>query len=333
VSARRLIVAVVAGAIAAALLTGTVAWTMLTQPGPPLAAPVTVSVPEGVRFADLARDLVARDLLRHPWPLVAWARLSRQDRRVHWGEFLFTRPLTPLDLLARLTGPPDPLHAITIPEGLTVRQVVSLLAAAGFGSEESFLCLLDDPRFLAAEDLPPSGAEGYLFPDTYAFPLATPQERILRTMIRRFRKVFTPAMELRALDLGLDAEQAVTLASLVEEETGRAEERPLVAAVFLNRLRRGMPLQSDPTVLYDRDGTDRAITRADLARPTPHNTYVIPGLPPTPIANPGRAALEAAVHPADVPFLYFVARGDGSHEFTSDLAAHHAATARARRAR
>jgi UPF0755 protein len=333
VSVRRVVVAAIACAIVGVVVGGAAVWATLTTPGPPLATPVTISVPEGVRFTDLTRELVARDLLRHRWPLVVWARLSREDRRVHWGDFLFTRPLTPLELLARLTGPPDPLHAITIPEGLTVRQVVALLAAAGFGSEDSFFCLLDDPRFLASEDLPPAGAEGYLFPDTYAFPLAMPPERILRTMIHRFREVFTPAMELRALDLGLDVQQAVTLASLVEEETARPEERPLVAAVFLNRLRRGMPLQSDPTVLYGRDGTDRVITRADLARPTAHNTYVHAGLPPTPIANPGRASLEAAVQPADVPYLYFVARGDGSHEFTEDLAAHHAATARALAAR
>lgn len=128
--------------------------------------------------------------------------------------------------------------------------------------------------------------------------------------------------------LGLTEHQAVTLASLVEEETARPEERRLVAAVFLNRLRRGMPLQSDPTVLYGREGSDRTITRADLHRPTPYNTYTIPGLPPAPISNPGRAALEAAVDPAPVDYLYFVARGDGSHEFTSSLAAHNAAVAR-----
>jgi UPF0755 protein len=259
---------------------------------------------------------------------VIWARLTRQDRAVHWGEYLVTTPLTPLELLARVTGPPDPLHQVLLPEGRTLREVVSILAAAGFGSEESFLCLLTDPEFLASEDLPPAGAEGYLFPDTYNFPLATPQERILRTMTRRYHEVFGPELAMRAMALGLTEHQAVTLASLVEEETARPEERRLVAAVFLNRLRRGMPLQSDPTVLYGREGSDRTITRADLHRPTPYNTYTIPGLPPAPISNPGRAALEAAVDPAPVDYLYFVARGDGSHEFTSTLAAHNAAVAR-----
>jgi UPF0755 protein len=305
----------------------------LRAPGPPRTTPVVVTVDEGERFGEVAEDLRRQGVLRHPLPLVLWARLTRQDRAVHWGEYLITTPLSPLELLARLSGPPDPVHPITIPEGFSMRQVVQLLASSGFGSEESFTCLLQDPLFLAAEDLPPEGAEGYLFPDTYAFPLATPQERILRAMVRRFHEVFTPPLVLRAAALGLTEQQAVTLASIVEAEAARPEERRLIAAVFLNRLRRGMPLQSDPTVLYGRTDGDRTITRADLARPTPYNTYTIGGLPPAPIANPGRASLEAAVDPAPVDYLYFVARGDGSHEFSTTLAAHNAAVARYQRHR
>ncbi|MFN8544183.1 MAG: endolytic transglycosylase MltG [Candidatus Binatia bacterium] len=322
---------IAAGLVAGAAFGTGVLWTILTQAGPPLDAPVTITVTEGRRFADVARELADTGLLRHPLPLVAWARLTGHDRGVHWGEYLITTPLSPLELLARLSGPPDPLHMVTIPEGLTVREIVALLAQAGFGTEESFQCLLDDPSFLASEELPAEGAEGYLFPDTYAFPLATPQDRILRAMLRRFREVFAPDLALRAHRIGLGEHRAVTLASLVEEEAKRPEERRLVAAVFLNRLHRGMPLQSDPTVLYGRDGGGRAITRADLHRPTPYNTYVIPGLPPTPIACPGRAALEAAVDPAPVDYLYFVARGDGSHEFSTTLAQHNAAVARYQR--
>ena len=188
--------------------------------------------------------------------------------------------------------------------------------------------MLDDPQFLAAEGLPATGVEGYLFPDTYAFPLAMPTDRLVRAMLQRFRDVTGPTFVRRAADLGIDVHAAVTLASLVEEEAQRPDERRLVAAVFHNRLRRGMPLQSDPTVLYGRQDSNRSITRADLRRPTPYNTYVIAGLPPGPITNPGRAALEAAVDPAPVGYLYFVARGDGSHQFSTTLAEHHAAVAR-----
>ncbi len=321
----------VAGALLAAAGIAVAMALLLRAPGPPRPTPVTVAFGEGERFADVAEDLRRQGVLRHPLPLVVWARLTRQDRAVHWGEYLITTPLSPLELLARLTGPPDPVHQLTVPEGFTVRQVVQLLAASGFGAEESFLCLLEDPGFLASEDLPPAGAEGYLFPDTYPFPLATPQERILRTMVKRFREVFGPPLALRAARLGLSEEQAVTLASLVEEEAKRPEERRLIAAVFLNRLHRGMLLQSDPTVLYGRTDDNRTITRADLARPTPYNTYTTSGLPPTPIANPGKESLEAAVDPAPVDYLYFVARGDGSHEFSATLTAHNAAVARYQR--
>lgn len=304
----------------------------LNRPGPPVSRPLVVSVAEGQRFADVARELAALGVLRRSLPLIAWARVTGRDRQIRAGEFLLTTPLSPLDLLARVTSRPDPLHQLTVPEGLAVREVIALLSAAGFGSEESFTCLLDDPAFLAAEDLPPEGAEGYLFPDTYDFPLATPPDRILRAMLRRFRAVFTPELAAKAAALGLSAHQAVTLASLVEEEASRPDERRLVSGVFVNRLKRGMPLQSDPTVLYGRDGGDRTITRADLRRATPYNTYAIPGLPPTPIVNPGRAALEAAVDPASVEYLYFVSRGDGSHHFSVTLAEHNAAVARLRRA-
>src|SRR6266568_4958184 len=147
-----------AGAVLAAAAAVVAFVLVLRAPGPPRPAPVTVTLDEGERFAEVAEDLRRQGVLRHPLPLVVWARLTRQDRAVHWGEYLITTPLSPLELLARVTGPPDPLHQLTVPEGLTVRQVVQLLAASGFGAEESFLCLLEDASFLASEDLPPAGA-------------------------------------------------------------------------------------------------------------------------------------------------------------------------------
>ena len=326
---RVLIVAVVLAALVAGA--AGVCLLLLDQRGPALAEPVTIAIHEGERFPDVARELANQGILRCPRLFMVWARLTHQDRNIRWGEFRLTQPLSPRELLARITGPPDALHSVTIPEGLTVHDVLLHLQAAGLGSVETFHTLLDDPAFLAAEGLPPEGPEGYLFPDTYAFPADTPPDRVLRTMVRRFREVFTPEMQLRAERAGLTPAEAVTLASLVEEETAVPDERPLVAAVFVNRLRKGMPLQADPTVLYGRTDGDRRIRRSDLARPTSHNTYTMRGLPPTPIANPGRAALEAACSPADVPYLYFVARGDGSHEFNVEPAKHNEAVARLRR--
>jgi len=316
-----------AALLSAAALAATVAHE-LRRPGPVLDAPVTITVTKGDRLADVARELKAQKLLRFVLPLLVWARLTRQDRNIHYGEYLISTRQTPLELLARLTGRPDPPRPLTVPEGLSVREVVHLLAGAGFGSEESFHCLLDDPEFLDAVSLPASGPEGYLFPDTYLFAREESPELILKTMVERFHEVSGAGFARRAAELGLSEHQAVTLASLVEEETAVPDERRLVAAVFVNRLRKGMPLQSDPTVLYGRVDGDRRIRKKDLQRRTSHNTYTMVGLPPTPIANPGRAALEAAVDPAPVDYLYFVARGDGSHQFSNTLAAHNAAVAK-----
>ena len=320
----RLVLAVVfSGAALAAA-----AFFELRRPGPVLDAPVTISVTKGDRLAEVAEDLTERRILRFALPLVVWARVTGQDRGIHYGEYSISTRQTPLELLRRLTGKPDPPHPVTVPEGLSVREVVALLASAGFGSEESFHCLLDDPAFLDAESLPAAGPEGYLFPDTYEFPPEESQATILTTMIHRFQEVSGAEFARRAANLGLTEHEAVTLASLVEEETAAPDERRLVAAVFVNRLRRGMPLQSDPTVLYGREDEDRRITRKDLRRHTSYNTYTMTGLPPTPIANPGRAALDAAVDPAPVDYLYFVARGDGTHQFSATLAAHNAAVAK-----
>jgi len=304
---------------------------LLFLPGPKQSGTTTISVAGGARFRDVAEQLRAARLVRHPLPLVLWARLTGQDRRVGWGEYTLHSPIRPVDALARLAGLPDPVHRVTIPEGLTVRETVALLVANGLGSEDSFRCVLEDPRFLFEMALPPEGAEGYLFPDTYTFPRTMSAERILRVLIHRFGEHFDASLAARARGLGRTVQQTVTLASLIEEETQLDEERRLVSAVFHNRLRRGMRLQSDPTVLYGRTDDDRRITRRDLRTATPHNTYVIAGLPPTPIANPGRASLLAALDPAPVDFLYFVARGDGSHVFSPTLAAHSAAVSRHQR--
>lgn len=318
---------VTAAAAVAVAVGGLVMW-LLVMPGRLRSGPVVVTVRSGESFRATARRMAEAGLVRYPRLLAAWASATGKDREVKWGEFLFTGPVSPIAALDRLTRPPDPLHEVTIPEGLSVRQTVHLLAAHGFGTAESLLCHLRDPAFLAALDLPATGAEGYLFPDTYAFPLLTPQKFILRRMVERFRQVFTPEMAARAADQGLRVREAVILASIIEKETARADERRLVSAVFHNRLRLGMPLQSDPTVIYALPGLDGALTRKDLATPSPFNTYTNRGLPPAPIANPGRAALEAAVNPAPVDYLYFVARGDGTHQFSVTLAEHIRAVAR-----
>jgi UPF0755 protein len=306
---------------------------LLVLPGPPYMGPVVLRVAEGEGFAQVASELATLGVIRSALVLRLWARVTGRDREVAWGDYLLQPPVTPLAVIDRLTRPPDPIGRVTIPEGLTVDETVALLVAHGHGSREVYDTLLRDPRFLVRERLPLPGGEGYLFPDTYVLPSTMSPERVLHEMIVRFRRELTPELIARGRAHDLNPHQVVTLASLIEEETTVADEQRLVSAVFHNRLRLGMRLQSDPTVLYGRASEEREISRSDLERPTPHNTYVIAGLPPTPIANPGKGALEAAVDPAATDALYFVARGDGSHEFTSNLDAHNAAVRRFRRDR
>jgi UPF0755 protein len=190
--------------------------------------------------------------------------------------------------------------------------------------------VIEDARLLQAYGLPATGVEGYLFPDTYAFEWAMTPDAVVRAMLDRFREQSADLAE-RRMAAGLTEGEMVTLASVIEKETGRAEERALISGVFHNRLRDGMLLQSDPTVLYALGTPGGRLTRADLAHPSPYNTYVHPGLPLGPIANPGRAALEAAIEPLSTDALYFVSRNDGSHEFSRSLDEHNRAVRRFQR--
>lgn len=289
------------------------------------AAPVLVVIPAGASFRQVAERLRWAGVVDRPALLRAWARLAGSDRGVRSGEFLFDRALTPLEVLDKLHGTETFPRRVTIPEGLTARQVREALERAGLGGRDVFECVMRSPRLLADFDLPATGVEGYLFPDTYEFEPGASPETVVRRMLGRFREVADGLAE-RRRQAGLSEEEMVTLASVVEKETGAAAERPLVAGVFHNRLRLGMKLQSDPTIVYGRDGDwSRPITRSDLAAPHPYNTYAHAGLPPGPIANPGREALTAVLEPDQTTALYFVSRNDGTHVFSSNLRDHNEA--------
>lgn len=303
-------------------------YTSLSTPGPPLSHPITIFVQKGSSLQMIAHNLHAEGLLANTRLFTLWAWLSGRDRGMKTGEYLFTSPLSPLALLDRLEQGRIFRRAVTIPEGLTLAQIAVLLEKEGLGTTESFLCLNTDPEFLVRWGLPTNSLEGYLYPATYQFSLSASAEEILGTMIARFYAAMDVDMYRRARELDLSLHELVTLASLVEKETGAAGERPLVAAVFHNRLRKGIRLQCDPTVIYGIKDFDGTITRQHLRTPNPYNTYVIGGLPVGPIANPGLAALRAALYPARSDYLYFVARGDGTHQFSTSLAAHNRAVRR-----
>jgi len=214
---------------------------------------------------------------------------------------------------------------ITFPEGLTVAEMAKVFETQKFGSAAAFIEAAGDPSPIKQLDPEARDLEGYLFPETYPLPRNTPASRLIRQMTDRFEQVMTPALRQAVEAKGLSVRQAVTLASIVEKEASRQDERPLVAAVYANRLRIGMPLQADPTVIFAllRSGKYNGnLRRDDLGLDSPYNTYRYPGLPPGPIASPGRAAIEAAVNPAAVDYLYFVSRNDGSHEFARTLDEH-----------
>jgi UPF0755 protein len=299
------------------------AWRALHTPVPPSARGAVVVVPQGETFRAVVERLSSAGVLRHPVLLTAWARLHGLDRSVRSGEYRFTEALSPVQVLDLLQSNVDTNRLVTIPEGLTAEQIAALLEDQGYGGRDVFRCAMQDLRLLQEFALPASGVEGYLFPDTYAFEWGTAPSNIVRAMLTRFRQE-SAALAPRRATTGLTEGEMVTLASVIEKETGHADERRLISGVFRNRLRLGMPLQSDPTVVYGRDSR-RRITRADLEDPSPYNTYIHRGLPPGPIANPGRAALEAAIDPAPTAALYFVSRNDGSHEFSQSLDAHNRA--------
>jgi len=196
------------------------------------------------------------------------------------------------------------------------------------GESDAFLSKVMDPGFAAAKGIAGRSLEGYLFPDTYFFPRNTEIERIIQTLLDRFNAVYSPEWTDRSRRVGLTRHEVVTLASIIEKETGVAEERARISSVFHNRLKKGMRLQSDPTVIYGIKNFNGNITREHLNTPTPYNTYQIGGLPPGPIASPGRAALWAVLFPEETDFLYFVARGDGTHQFSKSLAEHNQAVRR-----
>ena len=256
------------------------------------------------------------EIVRSPFYFYLYARGFGYDRRIQAGEYLLSGIMTPKQILEIMAGGKTFLHKITIPEGYALKEIAAVFAGAGLVSESQLLRAARDPHLCHGWKIEADTAEGYLFPDTYYFPRGVSTDKILSTMIQRFWQVFTPEMAQQAEKAGLSIHQAVTLASIIEKETGSDSERPIVSSVFHNRLKRRMRLESDPTVIYGLDHFDGNITRRNLTTPTPYNTYTRQGLPPGPISSPGAKSLLAAVYPAQSEFLFFVSRQDKTHQFS-----------------
>ena len=286
-----------------------------------------VEIPSGTSPRQVVRLLARAGVLADDEQAWRWLHYLKKDPRpLKAGEYAFSGPLAPDDVLERIFRGEVQLHRFTVPEGLRLEEIAEIIGRSGLAEEPAVLALARDPAVAKALGVPFDSLEGYLFPDTYAFPKSATARQIVETMVHRFRAAWDEAAKRRHTELALTEGELVTLASIVEKETGQVDERPRIACVFHNRLARGMKLQTDPTVMYatfKRTGRwSRNITRADLNSPHPYNTYVVAGLPPGPIASPGGAALQAALAPMECKDLYFVSRNDGTHVFCPDLVCH-----------
>lgn len=330
-----LVLAIVAAAGAAAFL----GWRELsTFRETPFGSPdeKVVEVPAGASARGVARMLaragVLSDARTAEW-YVRWrALVDRRARPFKAGEYGFAGPLTPDEVLDRIHRGEVKLYRFTVPEGLRMDEIAEIVARSGLASAASFLAVARDPAFAERLGLPYPTLEGFLFPDTYAFARGVGARAIADAMVARFRQEWAKAEAARKPGVDLAMGPAVTLASIIEKETGQPDERARISCVFHNRLKLGMRLGTDPTVMYAtmlRTGRwSKNITKADLLAPSPYNTYTTAGLPPGPIANPGAAALVAALAPSDCKDLYFVSRNDGTHQFCPDLRCHEAAVQR-----
>jgi UPF0755 protein len=294
------------------------------------AGSLVIEIPRGQPLAMTAQQLADRGVLEHPRVLQLYARSTGADARIKAGEYAIPPGTTPRSLLVLFESGAVIQHAVTIVEGWTFRDLRKALEAEPH--LDNTLAGRDEAAVMAALGEPDTPAEGLFFPDTYLFGKGTTDLEILRQARDRMRRELEAAWAARAADLPIDsAYEALILASIVEKETALAAERPRIAGVFTTRLRSGMRLQTDPTVIYGLGpGFDGNLRRADLERDGPYNTYTRAGLPPTPIALPGAEALRAAVNPDERGELYFVATGlpDGSHEFSKSLKEHEAAVRR-----
>ncbi|SHO50156.1 UPF0755 protein [Desulfopila aestuarii DSM 18488] len=284
---------------------------------------VVVEIPKGTSVQGIGKILGEAGVIRDDMRFMLLARLRGVATKLRAGEFQLPIGKNPSEILELLVTAKPYHYSITIPEGLRGEDIGAIFSAEGWCDQYVFLELIEDPELIAELGFAGvSSLEGYLYPDTY---FLTREKRgaksIIVMLVNRFKEVWGEVVS-DMKDSIPDQRETVILASIVEKETGDATERPLIASVFLNRLEKGMKLQSDPTVVYGSGNFNGPITKSDLKSSNPYNTYVIPALPAGPIASPGRAAIEAVLHPAEVEYLYFVSKNDGTHYFSKNLREH-----------
>lgn len=283
-----------------------------------------VIVSEGMSLNQVAVKLERLGIIRSSDVFRILARVRGYSRMIKAGEYSLGPAMEPGKILEILTRGVVLTHSVTLPEGLSIYQIADILSERGLTDREKFLSIAESGDYIKTYGIDAPSLEGYLYPDTYRFARGLPAETVVRTMVNRFMDAIEPLRD-SISSSGMRLEDIIILASIVEKETGMAYERPLVAGVFHNRIRKGMRLDSDPTVIYGIEGFTGRLTRRDLTTYTPYNTYMIRSLPPGPIANPGFESIKAVLEPAETDYLFFVSRNDGSHHFSRTLSEHNRA--------
>jgi UPF0755 protein len=308
-------------------------WLFLKSPGSPHLETRQVVIRSGMNAGTIAWVLSAEGVIADADNFHLLCLLRKADQKLKAGEYAFLPLSTPGQILDQMVSGKALIQRVTLPEGSTAYDISRTLYQKGLASEKEIMRLVLDRDFIKSNGLNVSSLEGYLFPETYFLERIQGEDAMLKMMVRQFWRHLPEAWEARAAELGHSLHEIVIMASMVEKEAVIDAERPIIAGVFFNRLKEKMPLQSDPTVVYDLADFSGQITRNDLRRQSPYNTYRNLGLPVGPICNPGAKSLKAALYPEKVPYLYFVSNHDGSHQFSQTLAEHNQAVARSHQRR
>lgn len=284
-----------------------------------------VVISEGSTFQHVASLLERERLIKSRSAFVLLGKAHEADRKIHPGEYELNAAMPPADILSKLLAGRVVLHSVTIPEGYTIGQIAEVLAQHQITDRAEVVRLAKDKSFMKMLGISAESLEGYLYPDTYRFARPTAAKDVIKAMVDQLEQVMTAEWQVRAKDLHLTVHEVLTLASVIEKETGAGDERPQISSVFHNRLKRKIPLQSDPTVIYGLPNFDGNLHKKDLSNPSPYNTYRWAGLPPGPIANPGAQSIRAALYPVPSSYLFFVSKNDGTHQFSATLVEHNKA--------
>ncbi|MCE2901624.1 MAG: endolytic transglycosylase MltG [Gemmatimonadaceae bacterium] len=321
------------GALAAAIVVGAWVWREIAGAASPTGEPARVVVPRGASVRVAAESLSARGVIGSPRLFRLFARMTGAETTIKPGTYQFATDAGYRDVLDALVTGRGLMATVVIPEGFDLRDITPALSKALHVPADSVRAAVTDTTWLRKLEVPVPSLEGYLFPATYTFPAGTTARDAVDAMIERFLDAWKPEWDARLQAMSIARHDAITMASIVEKEARKPEERPIISAVYWNRVKKGMRLQADPTVQYALPQHVARVLYKDLEVDSKYNTYRYAGLPPGPIASPGEASIAAALSPADVPYLFFVARPDGGHEFRTTFAEHSKAIARIKQAK